>query len=346
MLHGPTSLQQHLDEDTVLASTKSCSERKAETCDTLLVVEHRAPFRVLDMGAEWTRLLGFVSACNVTGRSLHVISGPKTDMATTTALVEDAKASNKPEVAKRITVYTRSGDPMQVCVVSSRRGKTVELRLTQSQDASPMPDTKLEQTMQATFMMHEPHQMCSGTPAFYDLYQFHQYALNNTNDFQPLATTDNQIFLSNIFGWRTDGQRFKNMIKRASKGSNVTSVVYTYTSHGNELKTRLTIAPHPGQSDRLSLTVELESVPCSSGDTEQHLSGDSAASVESILFEERSYLGSILPSGHRISRTDHGGKCAYKAMQAYKARKKLEDASQAQVVQNLRLLLDKDERCL
>jgi hypothetical protein len=293
------------EHSSATATPQSCCERAEATSDTLLVVEPRPPFRVLDMGREWTQLLGIVSA--VTGRSMNFMSGPETDMTTTRSLVEDAKASE--QVAQRITVYTRSGDPVQVRVSSSRKGETVALRLAQSQDTSPVPDAKLESLLQATFMVEQPHQMCSGTPAFYDLYQFHQYALNNTNDFQPPAATDDQGCLSEIFGWRTDGQRWKNMIKRAQQGSTVTSCIYTYPSNGNELNTRLIVAPQPGHADRLSLTVELESVSCSD-DTEQNSSSDSGASIESL-----SRIGS--------AQADRGRQCAYKAMHAYKARKKL-----------------------
>lgn len=249
----------------------------------------RGNSRIVDMGEQWGEMLQ-LRASEVQGRTVGMLSGPQTDLSALQSLIESA-ASGWQE-AIRITFYAKCGDPVEMDVAASvRAGDEVELRLLQSPDAGApeSASTKIE----ATFLPDEPHIVTAATPAFHETYRCDAHALASKG-------------LSVLFGWRTDGQRFRNMIKRAKQGAVATSPVYTYPSYGSELCTRLTILPAPKGGDRLCLRVEVlpsfdrEPQPAHRNfveNTSNHVNGDceSAASLSRSLSSESNFSSS--PSG-------------------------------------------------
>lgn len=208
--------------------------------DRVLTLTTGRPCRIITMGEQWAQLLGLRTS-DAKGRSFGMLSGPNTDMSTVKRIVEGAQTRS--QETQRITLYTKSGDPVDIDLVAcARAADQVEFMLTASpvSEAARASDSS---TIEATFLADEPHLVKSATAAFHEAYRY---------DARTLASKG----LSALFGWRTDGQRWKNLIKRAQQGAVATSPVYTYSCTGNELCTRLTVAP-AASSSRLRLSVEV-----------------------------------------------------------------------------------------
>ena len=214
------------------------AEQRSER--VLSLTTGRGPCRIITMGEQWAQLLGLRTS-DAKGRSFGVLSGPNTDMLAVKHIIEGAQTRS--QETQRITLYTKSGDPVDIDFVAyARAADQVEFMLTASlvSEAARASDSW---TIEATFLADEPHQVKSATAAFHEAYRYNARTLASKG-------------LSALFGWRTDGQRWKNLIKRAQQGAVATSPVYTYSSTGNELCTRLTVAP-AADSSRLRLSVEV-----------------------------------------------------------------------------------------
>jgi len=236
-----------------------------KSSDSILTLKvGRGPSRIVAMGEKWGEILQ-LCAREVLGRTVGMLSGPNTDLSALQSLFESTPSRSQESM--RITFYAKSGDPVEIeAAASVRAGDEVELRLLQLPGEAGAPvsvSTKIE----ATFLSEEPHIVTAATPAFHETYRW---------DARALASKG----LSVLFGWRTDGQRFRNMIKRAQQGAVATSPVYTYPSYGSELCTRLTILPAPKGGNRLCLKVEvLPSFDCESRPAHRNLAENTSNHV-------------------------------------------------------------------
>ena len=276
--------------------------------EVLLVVSRAqaSPYRVLEAGRAWLTKLKF-NARDMKGKSLRMVSGPDTDWDAASRMVQDA--TQHEGAAQLFTLYSKSGDDVEVSVAASARSSDeVVLRLV-GQDDELFQGEHAASAIQATFMVQEPYCVCSSTVAFNELYQFDQSKIE-------------QEGLALIFGWRTDGRRWKNMIRRAVQGATVRCVMYTYPSYGNELDTRLVVSPVTNHPDRLSLEVEIcpqEQQDSSSGWQESSMNSSSNSSWDSQVSRTESH-----ESCEVNDMSNEAVRVHLKAMRAHRAIKDLQ----------------------
>ena len=201
------------------------------------------------VGARWAEALGFAPS-ELVGRSLSLVTGPETDMAATIEMLRVAKPHEGPE--QRVTLHHKCGDGVQVYVAATSVSEgEVRVRLsgTGSHDEGAM------ETRDATFLADAPYRVCSASAALRELYQCSDCTLQHEG-------------IACLFGWRTDGKLWKNMVQRGRGGASTSASLFTYQACGNEMQTILTVSPVPEHAERLRLMVELvkSSAVCGAAD--------------------------------------------------------------------------------
>ncbi len=225
---------------SIFAGAAGCKE--AVSCrgseELLAVSLNGASCRIRAAGARWAEVLGFAPS-ELVGRSLGLVTGPETDM---TATMEMLRVARPHEGTKQsVTLHRKCGDGVQVYVAATSVSEgevLVRLAGTGSHDDGAM------ETRDATFLSDAPYRVCSASAALREMYQFSDCTLQNEG-------------IACLFGWRTDGKRWKNMVQRGLGGATTSASLFTYQACGNEMQTILTVSPVPEHAEKLRLMVEL-----------------------------------------------------------------------------------------
>ena len=266
-------------------STSSTCEGGKETKsggggEELRVSVHGASCRIRAVGTRWAEVLGFTPS-ELVDRSLSLVTGPETDMV---AMMEMLRVT-KPQkgTAQHVTLHHKCGDgvPVYVAATSVSEGEVL-LRIAASE--SHIAARGAMEPLEATFLADAPYRVCSVSPALRALYQCSDCTLQHEG-------------IACLFGWRTDGTRWKNLVQRSKDGATTSASLLTYQACGNEMQTILTVSPVPQHAERLRLMVEL--VKSSPADSQ----ADSAPGRLSAVAMEQ-LLARWGPSSHSTTSSD------------------------------------------
>ena len=245
---------------------EAASSRGSE--ELLVVSLNGASCRIRAVGARWAKVLGFTPS-ELVGRSLSLVTGPGTDMAATMEMLRGAKPHEGPE--QRVTLHHKSGDGVQVYVAAASVSEVAVLVRLAGMGSH---DAGATETRDATFLADAPYRVCSSSAALRELYQCSDCTLQHEG-------------IACLFGWRTDGKRWKNMVQRAQGGATTSASLFTYQACGNEMQTILTVSPFPEHAARLRLMVELvkSSPACGAADSRADSASErlSAEAMEQLL---------------------------------------------------------------
>eukprot|EP00287_Rhodomonas_sp_CCMP768_P011487 CAMPEP_0196730778 /NCGR_PEP_ID=MMETSP1091-20130531/10735_1 /TAXON_ID=302021 /ORGANISM="Rhodomonas sp., Strain CCMP768" /LENGTH=342 /DNA_ID=CAMNT_0042073843 /DNA_START=63 /DNA_END=1091 /DNA_ORIENTATION=+ len=211
----------------LIDSPHSPSSEDNKPAAVRISIQREKPFKIREPSVEWLALFGF-SAGHVKDRAFRICHGPQTNVKALCNLIENAESY---PLATDLTFYTNSGDEVTLTVSSMVDEKDPTLCVLMMESSSArVPREKLSKVAKVVLSAEAPHGVTRANSKFL---QF----------FHLLEADVLEQGVGAIFCHKTDGTRWRNLLKSALDGGRNECVITTRRGDDSIMATTVAIAP-------------------------------------------------------------------------------------------------------